>query len=136
MINSVNLVGNLARDPELRYTPSGLAITTFTVAVNRPFLNQEGQREADFIRIVTWRKLAENCANYLTKGKMVAVEGRLQIRSYETPEGEKKYMTEVVASNVQFMSPPGGAREQYRDQGDPGSMEYGEGNITEEDVPF
>ena len=83
MLNTVILIGRLVRDPELRYTTSGAAVANFTLAVDRPFTNQQGQREADFIDIVTWRKLAETCGNHLGKGRLVAVEGRLQIRSYE-----------------------------------------------------
>lgn len=103
MLNRVILIGRLTRDPELRYTPSGVAVTTFTLAVERPFKNQQGERDADFIRIVTWRTLAETCANYLKKGRLTAAEGRLQIRNFENNEGKKVYMTEVVAENVRFL---------------------------------
>jgi single-strand DNA-binding protein len=103
MINKVILIGNLTRDPELRYTPNGVAVATFTLAVNRTFTNQQGEREADFINIVAWRQLADLCANYLKKGRPVAVEGRLQSRSYTNNEGKKVYVTEVVAENVQFL---------------------------------
>ena len=88
MLNLVVLIGRLTHDPELRYTPgNGTAVATFSLAVNRPFANRQGEREADFIRIVTWDKLAENCANYLRKGSLAAVTGRLQIRSYDDREG-------------------------------------------------
>lgn len=103
MLNRVILIGNLTRDPELRYTPNGVAVTTFTLAVNRPYTNQSGEREADFINVVAWRQLADLCANYLRKGRQAAVEGRLQTRSYENKEGRKVYVTEVVAENVQFL---------------------------------
>ncbi|MCF6094660.1 single-stranded DNA-binding protein [Microaerobacter geothermalis] len=103
MLNRVILIGRLTRDPELRYTPNGVAVTTFTLAVDRPFTNQQGQREADFINIVTWRQLAETCANYLKKGRLTAVEGRIQIRNYENNEGRRVYVTEVVADNVRFL---------------------------------
>lgn len=103
MLNRVILIGRLTRDPELRYTPSGVAVTTFTLAVERPFKNQQGERDADFIRIVTWRTLAETCANYLKKGRLTAAEGRLQIRNFENNEGKKVYMTEVIAENVRFL---------------------------------
>ncbi|WP_048601613.1 single-stranded DNA-binding protein [Rubeoparvulum massiliense] len=103
MINRVVLVGRLTRDPELRYTPSGVAVATFTLAVNRTYKNAQGEREADFINIVVWRQLAELCANYLKKGRQAAVDGRLQTRSYENNEGRKVYVTEVVAENVQFL---------------------------------
>jgi single-strand DNA-binding protein len=103
MLNRTILIGRLTRDPELRYTPNGVAVTTFTLAVDRPFSNQQGDREADFINIVTWRQLAETCANYLRKGRLTAVEGRIQVRNYENNEGRKVYVTEVVADNVRFL---------------------------------
>ncbi|WNC17621.1 single-stranded DNA-binding protein [Brevibacillus brevis] len=87
----------------MRYTTSGIAVTTFTLAVNRPYANQEGERQADFINIVTWQKLADLCANYLRKGRQVGVEGRLQTRSYENQEGRKVYVTEVVADRAYFL---------------------------------
>lgn len=108
MLNRVILIGRLTRDPELRYTPSGVAVTQFSLAVDRPFTNQQGEREADFINIVTWRKLAETCANYLSKGRLTAVEGRIQVRNYENNEGRRVYVTEVVADNVRFLESPGG----------------------------
>lgn len=106
-MNRVILIGRLTRDPELRYTPANsVPVATFTVAVDRPFLNQKGEREADFIRIVAWRKLAETCANNLKKGRQVAVSGRLQVRSYDTPEGQRRSITEVVADEVKFLDRP------------------------------
>ncbi|WP_282938660.1 single-stranded DNA-binding protein [Paenibacillus sp. RC67] len=103
MLNRVILIGRLTRDPELRYTPSGVAVTTFTLAVDRPFTNQQREREADFISVVTWRQLAETCANYLRKGRLAAVEGRLQVRNYDNNEGRRVYVTEVIADNVRFL---------------------------------
>ncbi|MEF3305312.1 single-stranded DNA-binding protein [Paenibacillus sp. GYB003] len=103
MLNRVILIGRLTRDPELRYTPSGVAVTQFTIAVDRPFSNQQNQREADFIPIVTWRQLAETCANYLRKGRLTAVEGRIQVRNYDNNEGKRVYVTEVIADNVRFL---------------------------------
>lgn len=102
-MNHIVLIGRLTRDPELRYTPNGVAVTNFDLAVDRPVTNQQGEREADFIRIVAWQKQAELCANYLKKGRLVAVEGRLQIRNYETQDGQKRRTAEVVASFVQFL---------------------------------
>jgi single-strand DNA-binding protein len=102
-MNHIVLIGRLTRDPELRYTPNGVAVTTFDLAVNRPIPNQAGERETDFIRIVAWQKTAELCANYLKKGRLAAVEGRLQIRSYEAQDGQKRRVTEVVANQVQFL---------------------------------
>ena len=103
MLNRVILIGRLTRDPELRYTPSGVAVTQFTLAVDRPFTAQGGEREADFIPVVTWRQLAETCANYLRKGRLTAVEGRIQVRNYENNEGKRVYVTEVIADNVRFL---------------------------------
>lgn len=103
MLNRSVLIGRLTRDPELRYTPNGVAVTQFTLAVDRNFTNGNGEREADFIPVVTWKKLAENCANYLKKGRLTAVEGRIQTRSYENNEGRRIYVTEVVADNVRFL---------------------------------
>ncbi|MFD1954644.1 single-stranded DNA-binding protein [Paenibacillus thailandensis] len=103
MLNRVILIGRLTRDPEMRYTPAGVAVTQFTLAVDRPFTSGGGEREADFIPIVTWRQLAETCANYLRKGRLTAVEGRIQVRNYENNEGKRVYVTEVIADNVRFL---------------------------------
>lgn len=103
MLNRVILIGRLTRDPELRYTPAGVAVTQFTIAVDRPFTTNQGEREADFIPVVTWRQLAETCANYLRKGRLTAVEGRIQVRNYENNEGKRVYVTEVIADNVRFL---------------------------------
>jgi len=103
LLNRVILIGRLTRDPELRYTPAGVAVTQFTIAVDRPFSNQQNQREADFIPVVTWRQLAETCANYLRKGRLTAVEGRIQVRNYDNNEGKRVYVTEVIADNVRFL---------------------------------
>ena len=102
-LNRVVLVGRLTRDPELRYTPNGVAVANFTIAVNRPFTNQEGNRDADFINCVVWRKPAENLANYMKKGNMVGVDGRLQSRTYEDQDGKTVFVVEVVADSVQFL---------------------------------
>jgi single-strand DNA-binding protein len=106
MLNRVILIGRLSRDPDMRYSPSGVACTTFTLAVDRPFTNSTGEREADFIPIVTWRQLAEACANHLRKGRLCAVEGRIQVRNYENNEGKRVYVTEIVADNVRFLERP------------------------------
>lgn len=156
MLNRVILIGRLTRDPELRYTPSGVAVTQFTLACDRPFTNASGEREADFIPIVTWRQLAETCANYLRKGRLTAVEGRLQVRSYENNDGRRVYVTEVVADNVRFLESAGSQnRESYGDQPDrqggyAGSSRGGAGgqmndpfqddgkpiDISDDDLPF
>ena len=103
MMNKIILIGRLTRDIELRYTNSGNAVANFTLAVDRPFTNQQGEKETDFVNIVVWKKQAENCANYLLKGSKVAVEGRLQIRKYEDKEGIKRTAAEVVADRVEFL---------------------------------
>jgi single-strand DNA-binding protein len=116
LLNRVILIGRLTKDPELRYTPAGVAVAQFTLAVDRPFSSQGGEREADFIPVVVWRQLAETCANYLRKGRLAAVEGRIQVRNYDNNEGKRVYVTEVVADNVRFLERPNrdgdeGARE-------------------------
>lgn len=104
MLNRVVLIGRLTKDPDLRYTPAGHAVCRFTLAVDRAFSQED---EADFIPIVAWRKTAEACANYLRKGRLTAVDGRIQVRSYENEEGRRIYVTEVVADNVRFLESPG-----------------------------
>ncbi|KAA9534115.1 single-stranded DNA-binding protein [Listeria monocytogenes] len=105
MMNRVVLVGRLANDPDLKYTPNGVAVATFRLAVNRTFTNQQGEREADFINCVVWRKPAENAANYLKKGSLAGVDGRVQTRNYEGQDGKRVYVTEIVAESVQFLEP-------------------------------
>src|SRR5690606_27463274 len=106
MLNRVILIGRLTADPELRYTPQGVAVTTFRIAVDRPFINQQGERETDFFPVVAWRKLAEVCAHNLGKGRLVAVEGRLQTRSYQAQDGSTRWVTEIVADSVRFLDWP------------------------------
>ena len=103
MINNVVLVGRMTRDAELRYTPSNQAVATFTLAVNRNFKNQNGEREADFINVVIWRQQAENLANWAKKGTLIGVTGRIQTRNYENQQGQRVYVTEVVAETFQVM---------------------------------
>lgn len=105
MINRVVLVGRLTKDPDFRFTASGIAVARFTCAVNRTFSNAQGEREADFINIVVWRRQAENVANYCKKGNLVGIDGRIQTSSYENQEGHRVYVTEVVADSVQFLEP-------------------------------
>lgn len=105
MMNRVILVGRLTKDPELRFTPNGVAVATFTLAVNRAFTNQQGEREADFINCVVWRRPAENVANFLKKGSLAGVDGRVQTRHYEGQDGKRVYVTEVMAESVQFLEP-------------------------------
>lgn len=109
-MNIAILIGRLTKDPELRYIPStGNPVANFTIAVDRPFAGKDGQKQADFFNIVVWGKQAENSANYLAKGSQVAVRGNIQNRSYETANGEKRYITEIIAENVQFLAKAGGA---------------------------
>lgn len=106
-MNRIILLGRLVRDPEVRVTPTEKTVCTFTLAVDRPFTAKNGQREADFINIVTWNKTAELCGNSLTKGQRALVEGRLQIRSYDGKDGNKHYVTEVIADRVEFIERKG-----------------------------
>ncbi|WP_010094654.1 single-stranded DNA-binding protein [Ornithinibacillus scapharcae] len=110
MLNRVVLVGRLTKDPDLRYTPNGVAVANFTVAVNRPFSNQQGNREADFINCVIWRRPAETLANYMKKGSLIGVDGRIQTRSFEGQDGKMVYITEVVADSVQFLESKGSSQ--------------------------
>lgn len=103
MLNSTCLVGRLTKDPELRYTPSNQAVATFSLAVNRNFKSQNGEREADFINCVIWRQQAENLANWAKKGDLIGITGRIQTRSYENQQGQRVYVTEVVAEQFQLL---------------------------------
>ena len=103
MINNTVLVGRLTKDVELRYTPSNVAVATFTLAVNRTFKNENGDREADFINCVMWRQQAENLANWCKKGALIGVTGRIQTRSYDNQQGQRVYVTEVVAEQFQLL---------------------------------
>lgn len=106
-MNKAFLIGRLTKDPDLRFTPSNaIPVTSFTLAVDRPFLNRQGEREADFIRVVAWRKLAEIYANNLQKGRLVAVFGRIQVRNYKTQDGQRRTISEVVADEVKFLDWP------------------------------
>ncbi|WP_088838887.1 single-stranded DNA-binding protein [Listeria sp. ILCC792] len=150
MMNRVILVGRLTKDPELRYTPSGVAVATFTLAVNRTFTNQHGERDADFINIVVWRKPAENVANFLKKGSLAGVDGRVQTRSYEGQDGKRVYVTEVVAESVQFLEPKnaqghfpsdfkqnqGNSTQQANPQKQAYSSDSKPVEINEDDLPF
>lgn len=112
-LNKVFLIGNLTRDPELRYIPSGSAVTTFTVAVNRVYTQQgEKKEEVSYIKVVVWAKMAETCGEYLSKGSPVFVEGRIQSRSWETPQGEKRSAVEVIAERVQFLGRAKGVKQE------------------------
>ncbi len=130
MINRVILIGRLTKDPELRYTSNGVAVASFTIAVDRPFTNQQGERDTDFIPIVVWRKAGETCAEYLNKGRLVAVDGRLQVRTYDTQEGQKRWVTEVVAESVRFLD------FKKKENGSQFNELGHEVSFAEDDIPF
>jgi len=126
VLNQIVLIGRLVRDPELRYTPSGVPVAGFPLAVDRPFSNAQGQRETDFFDIVVWRKQAELVANHMQKGRLVGVQGRLQTRSYETPEGQRRKVYEIVADRVVFL-----------DRKPTGTDSMGEEvDVNQDDLPF
>ena len=125
-MNKVVLIGRLARDPELKFTNNGTAVATFTLAVERRF-KKEGQQNADFIPIVVWGKIAESTANYMNKGSMIAIAGRVETRSYEAKDGSKRYVTEVVADEVKFLSSSSGAKKEDNDDMDV---------VIDEECPF
>lgn len=133
MLNNVILIGRLTRDPELKFTPAGVAVTTFTLAVDRPF-KSNGKTETDFIPIVVWRQQAESCANYLRKGRLTAVEGRIQVRNYENNEGRKVYVTEVVADNVRFLE--SAKRDEQQQNDDPFAQDGQAIDLSDDDLPF
>ncbi|MDV3545884.1 single-stranded DNA-binding protein [Leuconostoc pseudomesenteroides] len=148
MINRVVLIGRLTKDVEVRYTQSGVAVGTLSLAVNRPFTNASGEREADFINGVIWRKAAENFANFTHKGALVAIEGRLQTRNYEDGNGKRVYVTEVVADNFSLLekksdgqqsAPKSQAPDPFANQGNQNKF-AGSGNteidISDDDLPF
>ena len=128
-MNKVIIVGRLTRDPEMRTTQTGLTNTTFTVAVSRNFTNQNGEREADFFNCVTWRKQAEIVAKYCSKGTQVAIEGRLQTRSYDAQDGTKRYVTEIIVDNIEFL----GSRNQQTTNIS-NEINNGESNIVTTDI--
>ena len=145
-MNKAILIGRLTRDPEVRYTQSGVAVCTFTLAVDRRFARREdnnGQPTADFIPIVCWRKLAEVCGNNLVKGRRISVEGRIQVRSYDAQDGSKRYVTEIVADEVEFLDSRGsasqtggfGAPAPTAPQSSADAGSFGP-SIPEEEIPF
>lgn len=140
MLNRTILIGRLTKEPELRYTPAGVAVTQFTLAVDRPVAAGK-DKEADFINIVTWRQLAETCANYLRKGRLTAIEGRIQVRNYDNNEGKRVYVTEVIADNVRFLESSGAGNSsqsngQLREQQDPFIDDGKPIDISDDDLPF
>ncbi|GAA3608030.1 MULTISPECIES: single-stranded DNA-binding protein [Lactobacillaceae] len=143
MINRVVLTGRLTRDVELRYTQGGAAVATFNLAVDRRFTNQQGEREADFVSCVIWRKSAENFANFFHKGSLVGIEGRIQTRNYENQQGQRVYVTEVIVENFSFLesksSTGNGSYQNNRPQNntsDPFANNGGSVDITDDSLPF
>ena len=138
MLNRIVLIGRLTQDPELRYTKNGIAVASFTLAVDRRYKNAEGERETDFIDVVVWRQQAENCANYLSKGKLCAVDGSLQIRSYEAKDGTRRKAAEVIADDVRFLSPKDSGS--YREAPPVERSPFAAGNdadmVGDDDLPF
>ena len=133
MINRTVLVGRLTKDVELKYTQSGQAVASFTLAVNRQFTNTQGEREADFIQCVIWRKAAENFKNFTHKGSLVGIDGRIQTRSYDNQQGQRVYVTEVVVDNFSLLESKGSNRaasnDQFADNGAPI-------DVNDDDLPF
>lgn len=138
MINNVVLVGRLTRDPELRYTPSNVAVATFILAVNRNFKNQSGDYEADFISCIMWRQQAENFANWLKKGALVGITGRIQTRSYDNQQGQRVYVTEVVAESFQILEKKDNSANNasMENQIPPNFEKTNPMDISDDDLPF
>ena len=136
-MNKAIIIGRLTRDPEMRTTGSGINSTSFTVAVSRNYANQNGERETDFINCVAWRKQAENIAKYCTKGTQVAVEGRIQTRSYDAQDGTKRYSTDVVAEEVEFLSTKGSSNaEEISEPVETGSKSSGKNDVVNKFEPI
>lgn len=131
MVNKVILVGRLCTDPELKYTPSGVAVANFRVAVDRPFANAQGERETDFIDVVAWRQSAEFVNSYLAKGRLVFVEGRLQVRQWQTQDGQRRRSTEVVADQVRALDRP----KEPNERTESGSAPRGSGGPARQEFP-
>ncbi|UXR74641.1 single-stranded DNA-binding protein [Staphylococcus sp. IVB6238] len=138
MINRVVLVGRLTKDPEFRATQSGVEVATFTLAVNRNFKSKDGEQQADFINCVVFRKQAENVKNFLSKGSLAGVDGRMQSRSYENKEGQRVYVTEVVCDSVQFLEPKNNSQSnnQPKQQGQAQDNPFENTSIDDDDLPF
>ena len=138
MINNVVLVGRIVREPELRYTPQNTAVATFTLAVNRRFKNAKGEREADFINCVIWRQPAENLANWVKKGALVGITGSIQVRNYENKEGQRVYVTEVLADNFQMLESSSNKTEKgkTKSQQDKDPFASSPMEVSDDDLPF
>lgn len=140
MLNRVVLVGRLTKDPDFRTTQNDVSVATFTLAVNRNFKNKNGEQQADFINVVVFRQQAENVNNYLTKGNLAGVDGRIQSRSYENKEGQRVYVTEVLADSVQFLEPKNNQSnsrpQQQSGQAQSGNNPFDNGADDIPDLPF
>jgi single-strand DNA-binding protein len=141
MLNNVSLVGRLTKDVDLRYTPSNVAVATFTLAVNRTFKNENGEREADFINCVMWRQQAENLASWAKKGALIGITGRIQTRSYDNQQGQRVYVTEVVAETFQLLESKGqqgnqGQQRQPQQQAPDFSRQGAPMDISDDMLPF
>ena len=136
MLNRVVLICRLTKDPEQRYTPNGVAVTNFTLAVDRNFKNAQGEKETDFFTCVMYKQLAERCANYLAKGKLASVDGRIQIRTYNDKDGQKHWVTEIIAENVQFLSPKDGGDGNTGSPSAGGKGSFGHEVNLDDDIPF
>ena len=142
MLNNVSLVGRLTKDIDLRYTPSNVAVATFTLAVNRTFKNENGEREADFINCVMWRQQAENLANWAKKGALIGITGRIQTRSYDNQQGQRVYVTEVVAEQFQLLESKGQGNQGQQRQAQQQAPDFSRSantnplDISDDDLPF
>ena len=142
MLNNISLVGRVVRDVELRYTPSNVAVATFTLAVNRTFKNENGEREADFINCVMWRQQAENLANWAKKGALIGITGRIQTRSYDNQQGQRVYVTEVVAETFQLLESKGQGNQGQQRQTQQQAPDFSRNantnplDISDDDLPF
>ena len=136
MLNRVVLIGRLTKDPELRYSPSGVAVTNFTLAIDRKFKNAQGEKETDFIPCVMFKQLAELCANYLAKGKLASVDGRIQVRTYNDKDGQKRWVTEVIAEDVHFLSPKDGGSGSTELPSSSEKGSFGHEVNLDDDIPF
>lgn len=135
-LNKVQIIGRLGQDPEMRFTANGRAVSTLNVAVNRSYTTQDGERheETEWVRVVAWQKLAELASQYLSKGRQVYVEGRLQTRQWEDKEGQRRYTTEVIAQDIQFLDRADGGNYD-KDSGGPAGGDDA-GSVDPDDLPF
>ena len=138
-MNKAFIIGNLTKDPELRTTQSGISVCSFNVAVSRRYKDANGEKQVDFIPVIGWRGLAENCAKYLAKGRKVAVSGEIQTRSYDAQDGSKRYVTEIVAADVEFLTPVTNEQQTPQEQiqqAMEGDYEEHFTAVTDEELPF